>query len=171
MYFYINYRYLNSIIIKNCYALLLITDLRDKLNRAYQFTTIDLRSAYYLVQIREGEEQKTAFRTLTRHYKYLVMPFSLTNIPATFQELVNNILRERLDQTILIYLNNILIFTKLQDLAKHVKEVTQVLKRLIEKGLQIKLEKYKFYKEEVIFFRFIIRYYRILINPVKYKAV
>ncbi len=99
------------------------------------------------------------------------MPFSLTNIPATFQELVNNILRERLDQTILIYLNNILIFTKLQDLTKYIKEVTQVLKKLMEKGLQIKLEKYEFYKEEVIFLRFIIRYYRILINPAKYKAV
>ncbi len=99
------------------------------------------------------------------------MSFSLTNTPTTFQELVNNILRERLDQTILIYLDNILIFTKLQDLAKHVKEVTQVLKKLIEKGLQIKLEKYKFYKKEVIFLRFVIRYYRILINLIKYKAV
>ncbi len=157
--------------IKNYYTLLLIIDLRDKLNRAYQFTTIDLRSAYYLVQIKEGEEQKTAFYTLTRHYKYLVIPFSLTNIPTTFQELVNNTLQERLDQTILIYLNNILIFTKLQDLAKHIKKVTQVLKKLIEKGLQIKLEKYEFYKKEVIFLRFVIRRYRILINPVKYKAV
>ncbi len=99
------------------------------------------------------------------------MSFSLTNTPATFQELVNNILRERLDQTILIYLDNILIFTKLQDLAKHVKKVTQVLKKLIEKGLRIKLEKYEFYKEEVIFLRFVIRHYRILIDPVKYKAV
>ncbi len=171
MCFCINYRHLNSIIIKNRYALLLITDLRDKLNRAYWFTTIDLRSAYYLVQIKEGEEQKTAFCTLIGHYEYLVMPFSLTNIPATFQELVNNILRERLDQTVLTYLDNILIFTKLQDLAKYVKEVTQVLKKLVEKGLRIKLEKYEFYKKEVIFFRFIIRRYRILINPAKYKAV
>ncbi len=99
------------------------------------------------------------------------MPFSLTNTPTTFQELVNDILRERLDQTILTYLNNILIFTKLQDLAKHVKEVTQVLKKLIEKGLRIKLEKYEFYKEEVIFLRFVIKHYGILIDPVKYKAV
>ncbi len=171
MCFCINYRHLNSIIIKNRYALLLIIDLRDKLNRVYQFTTIDLRSAYYLVQIKEGEKQKTAFYTLTRHYEYLVMPFSLTNTPTTFQELVNDILRERLDQTILTYLNNILIFTKLQDLAKHVKEVTQVLKKLIEKGLRIKLEKYEFYKEEVIFLRFVIKHYGILIDPVKYKAV
>ncbi len=99
------------------------------------------------------------------------MSFSLTNIPATFQELVNNILRERLDQTILTYLDNILIFTKLRDLAEYIKEVTQVLKKLIEKGLRIKLEKYEFYKEEVIFLRFIIRYYGILIDPAKYKVV
>ncbi len=157
--------------IKNYYTLLLIIDLRDKLNRVYQFTIIDLKSAYYLVQIKEGEEQKTAFYTLIRYYEYLVILFSLTNTPATFQELVNDILREQLDQTILTYLNNILIFTKLQDLAKHVKEVTQVLKKLIEKRLRIKLEKYEFYKEEVTFLRFIIRYYRILIDPAKYKAV
>ncbi len=92
-------------------------------------------------------------------------------MPTTFQELVNNILQERLDQTILIYLNNILIFTKLQDLTKYIKEVTQVLKKLIEKELRIKLEKYEFYKKEVIFLRFIIRYYEILINLIKYKAV
>ncbi len=171
MCFCVDYRHLNSITIKNRYALLLITDLRDKLNRVYQFTVIDLRSAYYLVQIKEGEEQKTAFYTLTGHYEYLVMSFSLTNIPATFQELVNNILRERLDQTVLTYLNNILIFTKLQDLAEYVKEVTQVLKKLTEKGLRIKLEKCKFYKEEVIFLRFVIRRYGILIDPAKYKAV
>ncbi len=71
----------------------------------------------------------------------------------------------------LIYLNNILVFTKLLDLTKYIKQVTQVLKKLIEKGLQIKLKKYKFYKKEVIFLRFIIKYYEILINPVKYKAV
>ncbi len=171
MCFYVDYRHLNSIIIKNRYALLLIIDLRDKLNRVYQFTAIDLRSAYYLVQIKEGEEQKTAFYTLTRHYEYLVIPFSLTNIPATFQELVNNTLQERLDQTILTYLNNILIFTKSQDLAKHVKEVTQVLEKLAEKGLRIKPEKCEFYKEEVTFLRFVIRRYRISIDPVKYKAV
>ncbi len=171
MCFCVNYRHLNSITIKNRYALPLITDLRDKLNRVYQFTVIDLRSAYYLVQIKEGEEQKTAFRILTRYYEYLVMPFSLTNIPATFQELVNDILRERLDQTVLTYLNNILIFTKLQDLAKHIKEVTQVLKKLVEKGLRIKPEKCEFYKEEVTFLRFVIRRYGILIDPAKYKAV
>ncbi len=71
----------------------------------------------------------------------------------------------------LIYLNNILVFTKLLDLTKYIREVTQVLKKLIEKGLQIRLEKYEFYKEEVTFLRFVIKYYRILINPTKYKAV
>jgi hypothetical protein len=99
------------------------------------------------------------------------MPFSLTNVPATFQELVNNTLRERLDQTVLAYLDDILIFTKLQDLAEHVKEVTWVLEKLTKKGLQIKLEKYEFYKEEVTFLGFVVRRYGILIDPAKYKAV
>ncbi len=84
------------------------------------------------------------FYILIRYYKYLVILFSLTNI---------------------------LIFTKLLDLTKYIKQVTQVLKKLIKKGLQIKLEKYEFYKEEVTFLRFITRYYRILIDPAKYKAV
>ena len=75
--------------------------------------------------MKEGEEWKTAFKTRYGHYEYLVMPFGLTNAPATCQALVNNVLRERLDRTVVAYLNNILVY--LETLEEHVIHVWEVL--------------------------------------------
>jgi len=80
----VDYRGLNSITIKNRYALPLISELLDRIKGAKYFTKIDLRGAYNLVRIAEGEEWKTAFRTRYSHFEYLVMPFRLTNAPASF---------------------------------------------------------------------------------------
>jgi hypothetical protein len=83
---------------------------------------------YNLVRIKVGEEKKTTFRTRYRLYKYLVMPFRLTNILATFQSLVNNTLKGYLDIFYITYLDNILIY--LETLEKHIKHIIQVLKAL-----------------------------------------
>ena len=87
----VDYRGLNKITVKNRYPLPLIPNLLDQLRTATHFTKIDLRGAYNLVRIREGDEWKTAFRTRYGHFEYLVMPFGLTNAPAVFQHLMNNI--------------------------------------------------------------------------------
>jgi len=80
----VDYHQLNNITIKNCYPLLLISELQDRLRKARYFTKLDLHKGYYLVWIKEEEEWKTAFRTCLKYFEYTVMPFGLTNMPAIF---------------------------------------------------------------------------------------
>ena len=87
----VNYRELNNLTIKTKYLLLLIEESLDKLGRARKFTQLDLTSKYYWMRIRKGDEWKTAFRTWYGHFKYHLIPFGLTNAPASFQEFINKI--------------------------------------------------------------------------------
>ena len=103
---------LNRITKRDRYPLPLIGELLDRLRGCRFFTKIDLRSAYNLVRIREGDEWKTAFRTRYGHFQYVVMPFGLVNAPATFQHFLNDIFRNHLDQFVIVYLDDILIFSK-----------------------------------------------------------
>ena len=107
-----DYRGLNNITIKNQYPLPLIGKSLDRLGRARRFTQLDLTNAYYRMRIREGDEWKTAFRTRYGHFEYQVMPFGLSNAPATFQGYVNKILAEKLDVFVIVYLDDILIYTE-----------------------------------------------------------
>ena len=109
---YINYRGLNNFTNKNQYLLLLISEALDPLSRAKQFTQLDLTSAYHQMQIREGNEWKTAFKTQYGHFKYQVIPFGLSNAPASFQSYINKILAKKLDVFVIIYLDYILIYTE-----------------------------------------------------------
>ena len=102
-----DYRGLNKVTKKNHYPLPLISGLLDQLGRARIFTKIDLKGAYNLVRIKEGDEWKTAFRTRYGHFEYNVMPFGLTNAPAVFQHMMNDIFREHLDDFDVIYLDDI----------------------------------------------------------------
>ena len=103
----IDYRGLNEITIKDRYPLPLLSSAFELLQGATVFTKLDLRNAYHLVQIREGDEWETAFNTSTGHYEYLVMPFGLTNAPAVFQALVNDVLRDMLNKFVFVYLDDI----------------------------------------------------------------
>jgi len=96
----IDYRGLNSITVKNKYPLPLISSAFAPLHGAAFFSKLDLRNAYHLVRIREGDEWKTAFNTPLGHFEYLVMPFGLSNAPAVFQALVNDVLRDMLNRFI-----------------------------------------------------------------------
>ena len=107
----VDYRRLNDITVKNRYLLPNISELQDRLSGAKFFTALDLRGAYNLIRMKKGEEWKTAFRTRYSHYEYMVMPFGLTNAPAVCQALINNVLWEHLDITVVAYLDDILVYS------------------------------------------------------------
>ncbi|XP_063806789.1 uncharacterized protein LOC134990792, partial [Pseudophryne corroboree] len=150
----IDFRELNRITIKNSYPLPLISVLFDQLRTATIFSKIDLRGAYNLIRIREGDEWKTAFNTHSGHYEYLVMPFGLSNAPAVFQEFMNDVLREYLDRFLVVYLDDILIFS--HSLEEHRKHVRLVLQKLRDHQLGAKLEKCEFEVQQIAFLGYII---------------
>ncbi len=165
----IDYRGLNNITVKNTYPLPLMSSAFERLQGASVFTKLDLRNAYHLVRIREGDEWKTAFNTPRGHFEYLVMPFGLSNSPAVFQALVNDVLRDMVDQFIYVYLDDILIFSS--SLQEHVQHVRRVLQRLLENGLFVKAEKYAFHAQSVPFLGYIISSEGMRMDPDKVKAV
>ena len=129
-----DYRRLNDMTIKNSYPLPLISDIMGKLKRARYFTKLDVRWGYNNVRIREGDEWKAAFRTNRGLFEPLVMFFGLTNSPATFQTMMNDLFKDLIDEgVVIVYIDDILIFT--EDLALHRKVVCRVLDILRENGL------------------------------------
>ena len=119
---YVNYKKLNNLTIKNWYPLPLIGESLDRLSQAKQFTQLDLTSVYYQMRTKEGNEWKTVFWTWYNHFEYQVMPFGLSNAPASFQGYINKILAEKLDIFVIVYLNDNFIYTKDQGQA-HVNAV------------------------------------------------
>lgn len=135
-----DYRYLNSITIKNQYPLPLIPELLDKLKGAKIFSKMDIRWGYNNVRIKEGDEWKAAFKTNRGLYEPTVMFFGLTNSPATFQSLMNHIFADLIDTgKVIIYMDDILIFTATME--EHDKLIHLVLQRLKDNDLFLKPEK------------------------------
>ena len=165
----VDYRGLNKVTIRNRYALPLISSLLERLSGAKFFTKLDLRGAYNLVRIRPGDEWKTAFRTRYGHFEYTVMPFGLTNAPAVFQHMANDIFRDFLDIFIIVYLDDILIYSRTQE--EHDMHVRQALQRLREYGLYAKLEKCNFDQRQVEFLGYTISSSGISMDPAKVKTV
>ncbi|KAL0148088.1 hypothetical protein M9458_056628, partial [Cirrhinus mrigala] len=165
----IDYRGLNGITVKNTYPLPLMSSAFERLQGASFFTKLDLRNAYHLVRIREGDEWKTAFNTPRGHFEYLVLPFGLSNAPAVFQALVNDVLRDMVDQFIYVYLDDILIFS--HSLQEHVQHVRRVLQRLLENGLYVKAEKCVFHAQSVPFLGYIVSAEGVRMDSDKVQAV
>ena len=165
----IDYRGLNKITARNRYPLPLMSSVFELLQSSTLFTKLDLRNAYHLVRMREGDEWKTAFNTHTGHYEYLVMPFGLTNAPAVFQALINDVLRDMLDRFVFVYLDDILIFSK--NPSEHVQHVRQVLTRLLKNNLFVKAEKCEFHVSKVAFLGYVVSEGRLLMDPKKVEAV
>jgi hypothetical protein len=132
----------------------LISGLLDRLRIGKIFTKLDLRGVYNLLRIRPGDEWKTAFHTRYGHFKYMVMPFGLTNAPVVFQHLMNDIFRDYMNKFVMVYLDDILIFSKDQEI--HDKHVRLVLATLREHGLYAKLEKCEFDKSSMAFLGYVI---------------
>ena len=150
----VDYRGLNRITKKDWYPLPLIPDLLDRLCSAHVFTKIDLRGAYNLVCIAEGNEWKTAFHTRYGSYEFQVMHYGLTNAPASFQRFMNDCFKDLLDVCVVVYLDDILIYSENPD--DHTDHVREVLRRLRANSLFAKLEKCEFGVDTTNFLGFII---------------
>ncbi|XP_048063071.1 uncharacterized protein LOC125278191 [Megalobrama amblycephala] len=150
----IDYRGFNEITIKFWYPLPLVPAALEQLRTARYFTKLDLRSAYNLIRIKEGDEWKTAFSTATGHYEYLVMPFGLVNSPSVFQAFINDMFRDMLNRFVIVYIDDILIYSETME--EHVQQVRQVLQRLIQFQLYAKAEKCEFHKMVTAFLGYVI---------------
>ena len=151
----VDYRGLNNITIKNQYPLPLIGESLDRLGRARRFTQLDLTNAYYRMRICEGDKWKTVFRTQYGYFEYQVMPFGLSNAPATFQGYINKILAEKLDVFVIVYLDDILIYTE-DPGQPHVEAIYWVLDQLRKYSLFANLKKCRFYQDEIRFLGYVV---------------
>ena len=150
----IDYRQLNKLIIKNKYPLLRIDDLFDQLKGATIFSKIDLRSGYHQLRIKDVDVHKMTFRTQYGHYEFLVMPFGLTNASTAFMDLMNRVFRSHVDQFVVVFIDDILLYSK--DRENHDTHLWVVLKTLRKEQLYAKLSKCEFWLNEVSFLRHIV---------------
>jgi hypothetical protein len=146
-----------------------IDDLFDQMKGAAVFSTIDLRSGYHQLRIKEGDIPKTTFQTRFGHYEFIVVPFRLTNAPAVFMSLMNGVFRKYLDRFVQIFLDDILIYSK--DEREHEEHLKVVLSCLRENKLYGKLSKCSFFQKEIHYLGHIISSEGISVDSEKVKAI
>eukprot|EP00889_Picochlorum_renovo_P006341 jgi/Picre1/33371/NNA_008695.t1 len=145
----VDYRALNDQTVKNRYPIPRADDLLDQLRGAKYFTSLDMTSGYHQIPIAPEDRHKTAFRTRYGSFEFLVMPFGLTNAPATFQAWMNSILAPYLDTFVIVYLDDILIFSKTEE--EHKKHVQMVLDTLTQHRAYLNLSKCSFVQQRITF--------------------
>jgi len=165
----VDYRQLNKMTIKNKYPLPRIDDLLDQLHGSSVFSKIDLRSGYHQILLKADDVQKTAFRSRYGHYEYVVMPFGVTNALVVFMDYMNRIFRPFLDKFVVVFIDDILIYSKTQE--EHAEHLRLVLGVLREKQLYAKLSKCEFWMDEVQFLAHVIFSKGIAVDPAKVEAV
>ena len=143
----VDFRALNNITVKNRYPLPRIDDMLDQLSNAKVFSKLDLTSGYWQVRVKDEDIAKTAFSTRYGHYEFLVMPFGLCNAPATFQYLMNSIFHEFLDNFVVVYLDDIMVYSR--NMEDHLRHLELVFGKLKENKLYVKLKKCKFLQSSV----------------------
>ena len=167
--FCIDYRQLNKATVKDRYPLPRIDDTIDALHGAKIFSTLDLFSGYWQIEIEEKDKNKTAFICEYGQFEFNRMPFGLTNAPATFQRLMNRIMRPVLYKSTLVYLDDIIVFSKSID--DHIKHLATVFKLLAENGLKLKLKKCEFCKDKIDYLGHIVSRDGVMPNPKKIQAI
>ncbi|GKB20457.1 putative reverse transcriptase domain-containing protein [Tanacetum coccineum] len=139
----IDYQELNKLTVKNRYPLLRINDLFDQLQGSSVYSKINLRSGYHQLRVREEDIPNTAFRTRYGHYEFQVMPFGLTNAPAVFMDLMNRVCKPYLDKFVIVFIDNILIYSKSKK--EHEEHLKLILELLNKEELYAKFSKCEFW--------------------------
>ncbi|KAL0536475.1 hypothetical protein IC582_025424 [Cucumis melo] len=165
----IDYRELNKVTVKNRYPLPRIDDLFDQLQGATVFSKIDLRSGYHQLRIKDEDVPKTAFRSRYGHYEFIVMSFGLTNAPAVFMDLMNRVFREFLDTFVIVFIDDILIYSKTE--TEHEKHLRMVLQTLRDNKLYAKFSKCEFWLKQVSFLGHVVSKAGVSVDPAKIEAV
>lgn len=165
----VDYRRLNQITIDDKYPIPNIDSILDKLGKSQYFSTLDLAKGYHQILVAEKDIEKTAFVTPVGLYEYVRMPFGLKNAPATFQRLMNEILRDYINKICVVYLDDILIFST--TLEEHMQSLEKVFKKLQENNLKIQADKCSFMKRDTEFLGHILTKEGIKPNPNKIKEI
>ncbi|GBM15017.1 Retrovirus-related Pol polyprotein from transposon 297 [Araneus ventricosus] len=167
--FCVDYRKLNEITKKDSYPLPRIDDTLDALNGSQWFTTLDLKSGYWQVEVRPEDREKTAFTTGQGLWQFKVMPFGLCNAPATFERLMETVLRGLSSEACLVYLDDIIIVGRTFE--EHLNNLRKVFQRLQKANLKLNPKKCRFFQKEVTYLGHVISAEGVKTDPGKIKAV
>lgn len=165
----IDYRKVNEKTIDDRYPIPNINDILDRFGRCRYFTTLDLASGFHQIEMHPDSIEKTAFNTDSGHYEFLRMPFGLKNAPATFQRVMDNVLRHLLNKICLVYMDDVIVFST--SLTEHINNLKQVFQTLRTANLKVQLDKSEFLRKEVEFLGHIVTPEGIRPNSKKIDAI